>query len=509
MAGAAAVNLERLSKFTNAGIPACAVGCFVCGHFVSFFFHFLTAPLILLTLLNAFYRYVQTEHSLLANYGIIAQLRYVFESVGPEFRQYFFMSDTEERPFSRVDRAEVYRKAKGIDSSAAFGSLLEFDGSEYKLLHSMFPTPKQELEPYALTLGEERQLESSYTLTKPLMISAMSYGSLGRNAVRALARGARHAGIAMNTGEGGYPKYHLQENCDLIFQMGTAKFGVRDDDARLNDEKLAELAALPQIKMIEIKFSQGAKPGKGGLLPKEKITQEISELRGVPMGKDVVSPPFHSECRDAKSTVAFIRRVQEISGLPVGIKLCVGKLSEFAELLRQMRQQGVYPDYVSLDGAEGGTGAAPKSFLDDFGTPLFAAIPEVVALLESHRARDRLKLFCAGKLITPGKQIMALSLGAHAIYSARGFMLALGCIQALQCNKNSCPVGITTHEEWLQRGLDVDDKARRVENYVKQLEHDWYEMLAAVGKRSFRELSAQNLLLPAKSRPPKPEAEPS
>jgi len=316
--------------------------------------------------------------------------------------------------------------------------------------------------------------------------------------VRALARGAKRAGIAMNTGEGGYPKYHLAEGGDLIFQMGTAKFGVRNDDATLNDDKLRQLAAEDSIKMIEVKFSQGAKPGKGGLLPKEKITKEISELRGVPMGKDVVSPPYHLECRDPASTVKFIRRVQEVSGLPVGIKLCLGQDTDLVGLLREMNKQGVCPDYLAIDGAEGGTGAAPKAFMDDFGVPLLEALPVVDARLREEGVRDKLKLFAAGKLISPGKQLLAMSLGADAVYSARGFMLALGCIQALQCNQNTCPVGITTHQAHLQKGLDIELKAERIYNYVHHLEHDWQEALAALGKRSFRDLGPSNVLMPGR-----------
>ena len=307
-------------------------------------------------------------------------MRYILESLGPEFRQYLYSSDTEEKPFSRVERSEVYRKAKGLDSSSAFGSQLLFNDNEIKLRHSMYPLPSSQIGEYALVLGEERGLEPSqrYTLRKPLLISAMSYGALGERAVRALARGANRAGIVMNTGEGGYPKYHLMEGCHLIFQMGTAKFGVRNEDGSLNPDKLQDIVRKEAVKMVEIKFSQGAKPGKGGLLPKEKITPEIAELRGVPMGKDVISPPCHAECRDAKSTVVFIARVQEITQGPVGIKLCLGREAEFKELLEQMKKQNTLPDYITIDGAEGGTGAAPKSFMDDLGVPLFRALPRFI-----------------------------------------------------------------------------------------------------------------------------------
>ncbi|MDD9953649.1 MAG: FMN-binding glutamate synthase family protein [Candidatus Woesearchaeota archaeon] len=491
-----AVDLPKMAVATNIAIPATAVLFGALGYFIHFAFHFLTVSFIFLTLVNFFYRHVQTRHTLLRNFGIIAQMRYLIESIGPELRQYLYASDTEEKPFSRNERAEVYRKAKNADSSQSFGSLLNFDNHEIKLRHSLYPVDKEFQQPYKVTFGEERKIKNTYTITKPFIISAMSYGALGQNAVRALARGAKAAGIPMNTGEGGYPKYHMMEDCDLIFQMGTAKFGVRNNDGTLNDKKLKALAKKPQIKMIEIKFSQGAKPGKGGLLPKEKITAEIAELRGVPMGEDVISPPHHKECTDAKSTVAFIKHVQDVAQLPVGIKMCFGREDEFRALIKEMKKQKVFPDYITIDGAEGGTGAAPKSFMDESGLPIFKSLPIVNRILKEEKVRNKLKLMCAGKLINPGKQMTALALGADAIYTARGFMLALGCIQALQCNKNTCPVGITTHDPHFQKGLVIKDKAVRVANYVKNLEHDFEEMLASMGCASVKDLSPENVYLP-------------
>ncbi len=454
----------------------------------------------MLTLINIYYLYFQKQHTLLANFGLIAQARYLIESIGPELRQYIFSSDVEEKPFSRVERADVYKKSKNTDSSAAFGSELLFDGSEYKSRHSLYPVDDPQLEPYALTFGEERGIPKVFTITKPIIISAMSYGALGEHAVRALGRGASKAGIPMNTGEGGYPKYHLMEKCDLIFQMGTAKFGVRNEDGSLNEESLRNISNLAQVRMIEIKLSQGAKPGKGGLLPKEKITEEIAELRNIPMGQDVVSPPHHLECVDADSTVRFITRVQEISQLPVGIKLCLGRPDEFRELIRVMKQLDQFPDYITIDGSEGGTGAAPKEFMDDIGIPLFDALPLVHQILQEEGVRDRMKLMCAGKLINAGKQFMALSLGAEACYTARGFLLALGCIQALRCNTNACPAGITTQDPVLQHGLDIELKSERVKNYVMNMDHVCYEILSALGKKSFRDLDENNILVPAQKR---------
>jgi glutamate synthase domain-containing protein 2 len=493
------IDLHKLSKFANLAIPILAVTFLLAGMLASFYFHFLTVTFLIMTVINLFYLKVQKNHTILRNFGIMGQARYMIESIGPEFRQYLFMNDTEERPFNRVERSEIYRKAKDIDSASSFGSLNDFDAKEIKIRHSMFPVDKEDLDPFGVTFGEERGLETAYTINKPIIISAMSYGALGANAVRSLARGAKMAGIPMNTGEGGYPKYHLMEGCDLIFQLGTAKFGVRNGDGSLNDQKLTDLAAKPEIRMIEIKFSQGAKPGKGGLLPKEKITPEIAELRGVTPGKDVVSPPHHKECTDATTTVAFIRRVQEVSGLPVGIKLCVGCFHEFRSLVQEMKRQAIFPDYISIDGSEGGTGAAPKAFMDKVGVPLLPALRGVNEILTEEGVRDRLKLMAAGKLVNPGKWITAMSLGADACYSARGFMLALGCIQALQCGNNTCPVGITSHDPELTRGLVVPAKAQRVMNYVKNSTKEFNELLSASGCRSARDLSPGQLYTPSGS----------
>ncbi len=499
MKTAIAVNLEKISRMTNIGIVLLLVGSGMTGYFVSFYFHFLTVFFMMLVLLNLHWRHGQTSHALLSNFGLIAQFRYIIESVGPEFRQYLFSSDTEEKPFSRVERAEVYNKAKGMDSSSAFGSLLDFDHAEMKLRHSFYPVDKDAVQPFDVAVGQARGIESVYHIKHPIMISAMSYGALGQNAVRALARGAKRAGAAMNTGEGGYPKYHLMEGCDLIFQMGTAKFGVRHEDGRLDESKLAELAARDEIKMIEIKLSQGAKPGKGGLLPKEKITAEIAELRGVPLGSDVVSPAHHIECTDAESTVEFIGRIQQVGGLPTGIKFCLGRSDEFRELVKEMKRQDTVPDFITVDGAEGGTGAAPKSFMDDVGLPLFKGLPLVDQILREEGVRDRLVLFAAGKLISPGRQMQAFSLGADVAYSARGFLLALGCIQALQCNRNTCPVGITTHRANLEQGLDIEDKAVRVANYIEALHHDYKELLAATGSITSSQLCEDNIYIPIRT----------
>jgi len=499
MATVFTVNLYKLARFTNAALVIAPIVLFAAGTWISFYIHFLTVASLFCLVVNLFYRHVQTEHAILRNFGVLGQGRYLLESVGPELRQYLYTNDREERPFNRMERTNIYRKSKNIDSATSFGSLLEYDAAELKMRHSMFPTVSAKRGRYRLVIGTERGVAEPYVLERPMMISAMSYGALGSHAVRALARGAALAGIAMNTGEGGYPKYHLMEGADLIFQIGTAKFGVRTPAGDLDPKKLAELAAHPRIKMIEIKFSQGAKPGKGGLLPKEKITPEIAELRGIPADEDAVSPPYHRECVDLESTVAFIRRVQECVSIPVGIKLCIGSIREFRAFVEEMKRREIFPDYIAIDGGEGGTGAAPGAFVDWVGMPLYPALYAVTNILTELGVRERMKVFAAGKLVDAGRQAIAFALGADAIYSARGFMFSIGCIQARQCANNTCPVGITTHDPELQAGLVPATKAERVKNYVDHTLHELEELVVAMGKSSPRELTTDDLYIPTGS----------
>lgn len=490
------VDLHWLSRIVNLSIPLSAVVCLGLALVVSHWFYLPFAILALLVIVNFYFRHLQHDNALLRNFGVLAEGRFVLESLGPELRQYLYLSDTEEKPFNRIERNDVYRKAMDEDAALSFGSQGQFDASEVKIRHSMFPVSHDQLEPFSVTFGEERNCPNAYRISKPMMISAMSYGALGGQAIRSLARGAKQAGIPMNTGEGGYPKYHLMEGCDLIFQMGTAKFGVRNDDGTLNDSRLRQLADEDSVKMIEIKLSQGAKPGKGGLLPKEKISAEIAQLRGVPQGRDVISPPSHVECTDYATTVEFIKRVQDVSELPVGIKMCYGSCDEFRTLARTMLEKEIFPDWIAIDGAEGGTGAAPKSFMDQVGVPLLPGLHTAHQTLEDLQIRDRTKLIGGGKLINAGRMIVAMAVGANACYSARGFMLALGCIQALQCGRNTCPVGITTHDPSLQRGLDIDLGAHRIENYVHHVMHDYEQLMSATGSRSPKDLDWTDLYIP-------------
>ncbi|MDQ8199606.1 FMN-binding glutamate synthase family protein [Pelagicoccus enzymogenes] len=492
-------DLHKLAATTNALVLALPFGFFAAGYFVSFYFHFLTVAATFLLIVNFFYRHVQKEHTILRNFGVLGQGRYLIESLGPEFRQYWFMGDREERPFNRLERAEVYRKAKNVESVDSFGTLMEYDSNEIKLRHTMFPTREPERKPYRLTLGDVRGVGRAYTLTKPFMVSAMSYGALGSHAIRAIGRGAAEAGIPMNCGEGGYPKYHFMEDADIIFQLGTAKFGVRTEEGDLDEEKLKEIAGNEKVKMLEIKFSQGAKPGKGGMLPKEKISKEIAEMRGIPLGEDAISPPYHKECEDLETTVRFIQRIQKLVDIPVGCKMCIGSLDEFEAFVKECARQETFPDWISVDGGEGGTGAAPKTFLDYMGMPLYPALHGVVQTLKSLGVRDRVKVFAAGKLINAARQSIAFALGADAIYSARGFMLALGCIQSRECGNNTCPVGITTQNPKLQAGLVVEDKAPRVKHYIENTLHDLEEVTVAMGKACPTELTVDDLFIPTGS----------
>ena len=488
-------NLEKIAQFLNGFLLLIMISSGLAGFIWNTNWYWLTIITFFLNALNFYYLYIQKQHALLANFGILALFRYLVESIGPEFRQYLYSSDTEEKPFSRIDRADVYKKAKNRETSSAFGSLLDFDSKALKLKHSFYPMDINKLEPFRVCFGEERGLKQAYTIRKAIMVGGMSYGALGKKAIHSLSLGAKKADIPLNTGEGGYPKYHLIGGADLIFQLGTAKFGVRNEDGSLNSNLLENIARLDQVKMIEIKFSQGAKPGKGGFLPKEKITEEIAELRGIPMGKDLISPPGHEECVSAQSTVRFIKKIQEISLLPTGIKFCLGSTQELGEMFIEMKKQNIYPDYIAIDGSEGGTGAAPKTFMDDLGYPLFPALEEVTSLIKEHEITGKFKIVTSGKLIRAGRQIMALCMGASAIYTARGFMLAIGCIQALRCNNNTCPVGITTHSERLQHGLDIEEKSERVSNYALNLDHHHYEILAAMGEKQFSDLTRDNLII--------------
>ena len=414
----------------------------------------------------------QTSQTVRRNYPVVGRFRYIFEHMGEFFRQYFFAQDREELPFNRALRSWVYRAAKNVDSTIAFGSTRPLNQpGEVIFLNGLFPTlSEQALPPETITLGQG-YAQTPYTTNSLFNISGMSYGALSSPAIRALSNGAKEAGIWMNTGEGGLSKYHLEGGCDIVFQIGTAKYGVRDDKGNLSPSKLKAVAAHHQVRMFEIKLSQGAKPGKGGILPAAKVTPEIAYTRGIQAGHDSISPNGHEEIRCIDDLLDMIFLVRNTTGKPVGFKAVIGQSEWLDEMCLRIHQRGFEyaPDFITVDSADGGTGAAPQSLMDFMGLPLQRSLPLVVDTLKAHALRDRVKVITSGKLITPANVAWALCIGADFVVSARGFLFSLGCIQALQCNKNTCPTGITTHNRTLQKGLNPTNKAQRVKSYAQNM----------------------------------------
>ena len=432
----------------------------------------------------------QTKQAIRRNYPVIGRFRYLFEHMGEFFRQYFFAMDREELPFNRAERSWVYRAAKNVDRTLAFGSTRDLRpvGSIY-FVNCAYPTLDEDaVAASPITIGP--YCEQPYTTASLTNISGMSYGALSKPAVQALSYGAKKAGCWLNTGEGGMSSYHLEGGCDIVFQIGTAKFGVCDKEGKLSDERLTKIAAHPEVKMFEIKLSQGAKPGKGGILPGAKVTEEIATIRAIEVGKAAISPNRHSEIKDADSLLDMIARVRNVTGKPVGIKTVVGDAHWLEELCHLILVRGVEsaPDFITIDGAEGGSGAAPKALLDYMGLPLCESLPEVVDLLRGYGLRDRVKVIASGKMIVPSGVAWALCMGADFVVSARGFMFSLGCIQAMQCNKNTCPTGVTTHDPKLHRGLNSELKSERVANYVAGLIYDVGVIAHSCGVLEPREL---------------------
>ncbi|MBT5051471.1 MAG: FMN-binding glutamate synthase family protein [Rhodospirillaceae bacterium] len=416
----------------------------------------------------------QTKHAIRRNYPVIGRLRYFFEHMGTFFRQYFFAMDREEMPFNREQRSWVYRAAKGEDNTVAFGSTRDLRPvGTIIFVNCPFPTLEGDAAPIStMTIGEG--CEKPFTAQSLFNISGMSYGAISRPAIQALSNGARMAGCWMNTGEGALSKFHLEGGADIVFQIGTAKYGVRDEAGNLSDEKLRDIASHDQVRMFEIKLSQGAKPGKGGILPGEKVTPEIAEARGIPVGQDSISPNRHPEVDSVSDLLDMIARIRKVTGKPVGFKAVIGAYGWIDTLCKEIHSRGIEsaPDFITVDSGDGGTGAAPMSLIDNVGLPIWDSLPLVVDMLVQYELKDRIKIIASGKLVNPIDVAWALCVGADFIVSARGFMFALGCIQALQCNKNTCPTGVTTHDPRLQRGLDPTDKAERVNNYVHNMVHE-------------------------------------
>ncbi len=413
----------------------------------------------------------QTHQAIRHNFPVIGRFRYFFERLGEFFRQYFFAMDREEMPFNRAERSWIHRASKNVDNTSAFGSTRDLRPVGTLLfVNCAFPTLEEDaVEASPVTIGPD--CGTPYTTKSIFNISAMSFGAISKPAVLALSNGARMAGCWHNTGEGGLSPYHLQGGADLVFQIGTAKYGVRDQQGRLSDDKLREVAAHEQVKMFEIKLSQGAKPGKGGILPGGKVTQEIADIRGIPIHSDSISPNRHTDINSVGDILDMIKHIRQVTSKPVGFKSVIGSYGWLNDLFNEVHKRGLgsAPDFITVDSGDGGTGAAPMSLLDYVGLPVKESLPLVVDKLNEYGLRGRIKVVASGKLVTPAEVAWALAVGADFVTSARGFMFALGCIQALQCNKNTCPTGITTHDKKLQTGLNPLDKAERVKNYAMNM----------------------------------------
>jgi len=416
----------------------------------------------------------QTRNAIRRNYPVIGHFRSIFSKLGEFFRQYFFALDRQELPFNRAERDWVHRSSSGADNTVAFGSTRDLTPvGTVIFVNCPFPTLDEHASaPPAVTVGP--YAKQPYAFSSIINISGMSYGAISKPAVLALSKGAATAGCWLNTGEGGLSPFHLQGGADIVFQIGTAKYGVRGPDGRLDPDRLRAVAAHQQVRMIELKLSQGAKPGKGGILPAAKVTPEIAAIRGIPPYADSISPNRHPEIDSVPDLLDSIGLIRTIAEKPVGIKCVIGAYGWLETLCEEVHRRGIEsaPDFIAVDSGDGGTGAAPMPLMDNVGLPIREALPMVVDILARFSLRERVKVFASGKLITPAEVAWAFCAGADAVVSARGFMFALGCIQSLKCNKNTCPTGITTHDRRLQRGLDPADKAVRVANFVKTMHKD-------------------------------------
>jgi glutamate synthase domain-containing protein 2 len=440
----------------------------------------------------------QKQHAILRNYPIIGHLRYFFEQLGEYFRQYFFLGDREEMPFNRATRAWVYRMAKNEGGMLGFGSTYNLHESGALLfVNAPFPILEEDRLPTPPLIIGEGYCEKPFTARSIVNISGMSFGAISRPAVLALSRGAAEAGCWMDTGEGGLSPFHLEGGCDIIMQIGTAKYGVRDENGKLSADRLHALAAHDSVRAFEIKLSQGAKPGKGGVLPGGKVTAEIAAIRGIPIGMDSISPNRHLDVKNVDELLDIIHLVRSETGKPVGIKTAVGGWEFMHLLCEAILKRGVSsaPDFIAVDGGEGGSGAAPQALADHMSLSIDEALPRVVDALIEAGLRERVKVVAAGKLVTSARAAWALAYGADFINSARGFMFSLGCIQALRCHTNTCPTGITTHNAKLQRGLVVEEKYLRVANYCRNMNKEIDMIAHSCGLHHAREFTREHVRL--------------
>lgn len=437
-----------------------------------------------------FYDMYQAKHSIMRIFPVLGRLRWVLEDLRPKIYQYFIESDTDGTPINRVDRSTVYQRAKKETETVPFGTQLNVYAEGYEwMCHSISPKDFKTLDHNPRVLIGNKDCKQPYSASV-LNISAMSYGSLSKQAVESMNGGAKMGGFAHNTGEGGISPFHLKHGGDLIWQVGTGYFGCRDKEGRFNPEMFAKNASLPQVKMVELKISQGAKPGHGGILPAAKNTPEIAAIRGVEPHTLVASPPFHSAFSTPKELILFVKQLRDLSGgKPVGFKLCIGHKSEFIAICKAMIALDIYPDFITVDGGEGGTGAAPQEFSNYVGAPLLDGLAFVHNILRGLDIRQHIKVIASGKVTSGFHLVRAMALGADACNCARAMMLAVGCIQALLCNTNKCPTGVATQDPKLAIGLDVEDKTKRVANYHKGTVENFVELLGASGLDSKENIS--------------------
>lgn len=448
----------------------------------------IVGPIVLLGLLDM----VQKRQTVRRIYPVIGRLRYFFEAIRPEIQQYFVETDIDGQPISREFRSLAYQRAKGVNDTRPFGTIFDVyrSGCEW-LNHSMTSQAAVTQEPRVIFGGE--QCTQKYAASH-LNISAMSFGSLSSHAILALNSGAQRGGFAHNTGEGGLSPYHLEPGGDLIWQIGTGYFGCRNSQGEFDEALFAKNAQMPQVKMIEIKISQGAKPGHGGILPAAKLTAEIARIRHVPFGQDVISPPAHSAFSSPAGLLKFVANLRRLSGgKPVGFKLCIGYHSEFLGICKAMLESGEMPDFITVDGSEGGTGAAPIEFTNSVGTPMREGLAFVHDALVGIGVREKIRLIGAGKVVSAFHLIRVLALGADTVNSARAMMFSIGCIQSRQCNQNTCPTGVATQDPLRYRQLNIEDKAQRVTKYHDATVHALLELVAAAGLTSPAQLSRQHI----------------
>ena len=435
-------------------------------------------PLILL----GFSDILQKKHAIKKNFPVIGHGRYLLEKIRPEIMQYFVETDTEGAPINRMFRSLIYQRAKKVNDTTPFGTQMDVYRAGYEWLdHSLYAINHNDVNPHPRVIVGGSDCLKPYDASL-LNISAMSFGSLSKNAVLALNKGAKKGKFAHNTGEGGISPYHLEPGGDLIWQIGTGYFGCRTHQGNFCVDTFAKKATLETVKMIEIKLSQGAKPGHGGILPAGKNTEEIAKIRDVKPYTDVNSPPSHSAFSSPEGLMNFVKLLRQKSGAkPIGFKLCVGKKQEFIDICKAMISTGITPDFITVDGGEGGTGAAPIEFSNSMGMPLRDGLSFVYNTLVGFNLKKDIKIIASGKIFTSFHVARVLALGADMVNSARGMMLAIGCIQARECNNNTCPVGVATQNHSLMKGLDVDDKSERVYNFHHSTLHNFSELIAAAG----------------------------